>query len=474
MKKIILSLSLIYMFSMASAQEWTIVGNTQVTSTEVGDFDMAITDDSIVYVAFADAKANKRAQTKILKNGTWAYLGPSAGFSGSTSEMFHLKFLPNGNPILVFRDINFLTGTRVLQWDISDPSLQWRPYGDQVNGLTGGYTSNIDFVLDNQGVPIISLNANQFNADFEIYQFDAADVPYKALDNPSPGGKSLGLYDMTISPANELYIAYQDPGFDTAANINMRQRISVKKRVNDTWILVGQEGVSYGKATDISLEFDSEGTPYLAFYHQYMKDGMFGRGGAVRKFNGTTWESVGPENFYDGIVTYLDLAISPSGTPVVSYIVNSKLEAFAFNGDEWQKVGSNSISQGMALWPKIKFGEQGTLYAIFKDRANGDKATVMQYKGNLTTPSTVTSVSNFTPAQSWNIYPNPTNHLLTLETANSNEKQVHVLDATGQLIWEGTMNSTTMQLDVSKWKSGLYFIQLLSSQNTVVQSFIKK
>lgn len=459
---------------MANAQDWTLLGNTQVTSTEVGNFDMAIADDSVVYVAFADAKANKRAQTKIFKNGNWAYLGPSAGFSGSTSDLFNLKFLPNGNPILVFRDINYLTGTRILQWDLSNPTLQWRPYGAQVNGLTSGYTSNIDFELDSQGIPFISLNSKQFNSDFEIYQFDSAELPYKTLNNPSPGGKSLGLYDMAISPTNEIYIAYQDPGFDTSSNINSRQRITVKKRINDNWVLVGQEGVSYGKATDISLEFDSEGTPYLAFFHQYMKDGMFGNGGAVRKFNGTNWENVGPENFQDGYVTYLDLAISPIGTPVICYILNSKLEAFAYNGDEWQKVGSKSVSQGMALLPKIKFGEKGTLYAIFKDRANSDKATVMQYKGNLTTPSSVTSVSKITPAQSWNIYPNPTNHLLTIESNNSTEKQIRIVEATGLVIWEGTTNSATMQLDVSNWNNGVYFIQLISNQDTAIKSFIKK
>src|SRR5690554_4685072 len=133
MKKVILSLGLSFLLSMANAQDWTLLGNTQVTSTEVGNFDMAIADDSVVYVAFADAKANKRAQTKIYKNGSWAYLGPSAGFSGSTSDLFNLKFLPNGNPILVFRDVNYLTGTRILQWDLANPVLQWRPYGAQVN-----------------------------------------------------------------------------------------------------------------------------------------------------------------------------------------------------------------------------------------------------------------------------------------------------------------------------------------------------
>src|SRR5690606_24971447 len=99
---------------------------------------------------------------------------------------------------------------------------------------------------------------------------------------------------------------------------------------------------------------------------------------------------------------------------------------------------------------------------------------VMKYKGNLTTPSTVTSVSSFTPAKYWNIYPNPTNHLLTIETTNSIETQIRVVEATGQVIWEGTTTTATTQLDVSNWESRVYFIQLLSDQNTVTQSFIKK
>lgn len=474
MKKIILSLSLIFLISIVNAQHWTLLGNTQVTTAEVGDFDMAIAEDSIVYVVFADATLNKRAQTKIFKNGTWSYLGPSAGFSGSTSDLFHLKILPNNNPILVFRDINFLTGTRILLWDITNPTLQWRPYGAQVNGLTGGYTSNLDFVIDDQGVPFIGLNASQFNSDFEIYHLKSSDMTYDTLVNPSPGGKSLGLYDMAISPSNELYIAYQDPGFDTAVNVNSRQRITVKKRVNDTWVLVGEEGVSYGKATDISLEFDSFGTPYIAFFHQYMKDGIFGRGGAVRKFNGTDWISVGPDNFQDGYVTYLDFALSPEGTPVICYIVNNKLVVYAFNGEEWQIVGDGPVSQGMARWPKLKFGEEGTLYVIFKDEFNNKNASVMRYDGEITTPPTVTSISNYKNDLNWNLYPNPTNHLVTIETSNNINSQLRIISTTGQVKWEGVITSSTIELDVSEWESGIYIVQLNSEQHTVVKRFIKK
>ncbi len=466
MKKALVLILMIAAVNQVSAQNWEVVGNTQATSNEVDQFDIATHEDSIVYVAFADLKMNRRAQTKVLKSGQWTSFGAAAGFSGSTSDLFNLDVLPNGNPILAFRDYNFNYGTRVMLNDLNDANLNWREYGMQHKGINGNYSTNIVMTLNSNGLPYVGLNNKQFNSDFMIMHFDSLLKPYVSISNPSPNSRSLGIYDMAFSPNDELYIVYHDTTLDTNSNFNLNDRISVSKRVGNEWQLVGERGVSWGKTSDVSLEFDSKGNPYVAFYHSYTKDGIFGGGGSVRMFNGTSWVAVGPETITPRSVSGFDMAISPSDTVAISYYGTKNLEVFAFNGNEWQKVGDKA-SDGAAYRGKIEFGSAGTLYAIFKDGANGNKVTVTKYTGALTTPSQNSSVRNTTLSKV-NVFPNPSSSFFTIANLPEGNKTIEVIDVRGVVLSSNTTNAESVQLDNHHLSSGCYWVRITTE--TTVES----
>jgi len=54
------------------------------------------------------------------------------------------------------------------------------------------------------------------------------------------------------------------------------------------WMNVGNAGFSEGNATNISLAFDTDGEPYVAYSDDYHSDKT-----SVMKFNGSNWEYLG-------------------------------------------------------------------------------------------------------------------------------------------------------------------------------------
>ena len=67
-----------------------------------------------------------------------------------------------------------------------------------------------------------------------------------------------------------------------------------------------------------------------------------------------------------------------------------------------------------------------------------------------------------------NIYPNPTNGLITIEI-NSNSK-VYITNALGQLIFNETMDAGKHHIDIQNQSSGIYFVQIIVKQNNTIEN----
>jgi hypothetical protein len=71
------------------------------------------------------------------------------------------------------------------------------------------------------------------------------------------------------------------------------------------------------------------------------------------------------------------------------------------------------------------------------------------------------------------IYPNPTNHLLTIETVNPNHYSIIITSLNGQQIHTGVMEGTTHHIDLSAFHKGVYFITIRSNDFVSTRKFIK-
>jgi len=455
----------------SSAQNWTVVGDTQATTTEVSEFNMAINANEDICLAYVNEKGNVRALARAWKDGKWDNFGTTTGMSASTVNQNQIQLAPDGRFFMLYRDIGLRNGAVVRVYNETLES--WDFYGAQSSGITGGYTDKIKLAVDNNSIPYIGLKVGQFSNTFNILAYDTVAKNYKVVIESGPSGDVPGEYDMAFSPSNELYIAYQDTTFTSERNPLQRNRLTIKKWTNGAWEFVGSPSISEGQPKDINLVFDSKGTPYVAYVNS--SSTMPGWASAVRYYDGSDWKPVGPEYFRIGYATYLDLKVSPDDTLVIAYSAiefGGAMAAYAFNGSEWQQVGADKISEGKAVWNKIEFSPNGVLYAIYKDDVNDGRATVQKYSGNLTSPSETNSIKvRKTPR--FSLYPNPTRNIVHLSNLPVGPKQIRITDVYGKITIETNTTITEQQLSVSQLGSGIYFVTVSDEYGSQTVRFIK-
>jgi len=73
-----------------------------------------------------------------------------------------------------------------------------------------------------------------------------------------------------------------------------------------------------------------------------------------------------------------------------------------------------------------------------------------------------------------NIYPNPTNDLLTIETSQPGQHFIEITSLNGQLLYNDRMEGPTHQIDLSSFEKGVYFITVRSRNQVWTEKIIKQ
>ena len=138
-----------------------------------------------------------------------------------------------------------------------------------------------------------------------------------------------GWFETLVIDSNNVpYISYLD--VDT-------NKVTVRKFVNGVWVTVGAESFSTGLITYPTLDIDSNNVLYVGYY-----DDNFGE--VVKKFNGTTWVSVGTDGLHRR--NFSNLKLDHNNVPYVtsSSSTSNYLTTYKFNGTAWVMVGAANYS----------------------------------------------------------------------------------------------------------------------------------
>jgi hypothetical protein len=167
-----------------------------------------------------------------------------------------------------------------------------------------------------------------------------------------------------------VYVAYQDltPGLGA--------RVTVMKRVGDSWQLVGAPGAaSIGAGYYCNMAFDAQNALFVA-----CRDYGFAARAGVRKYDATTntWSTLGSA-IGTGEAHWVDLTVTPDGKPCVAYsdfATGNRSTAMKYESGAWSPIGMPGYSVSSASYEKITAAPDGTLYSSFSDNAYPDAATV--------------------------------------------------------------------------------------------------
>jgi len=72
-----------------------------------------------------------------------------------------------------------------------------------------------------------------------------------------------------------------------------------------------------------------------------------------------------------------------------------------------------------------------------------------------------------------NLYPNPTNDLLTIQTEQPGQNSIEITSLNGQLIFSSEMEGNSHQIDLTPFRSGIYFITVRSRDFVTTRKVIK-
>ena len=137
--------------------------------------------------------------------------------------------------------------------------------------------------------------------------FPARAQSWVSVGNAGLSDSVVSFLKLAIDKSGTPYVVYQDVANSLKA--------TVKKYNGSSWVTVGSAGFSAGTAAFTSIAIDKDGIPYVAF-----SDEANGWGATVMKYNGTSWVTVGSVNFSAGTAAYTSIAIDTSGIPYVVYM----------------------------------------------------------------------------------------------------------------------------------------------------------
>jgi uncharacterized protein YjdB len=309
-----------------------------------------------------------------ISGGTWSSSDTSIAVVGSTGGVTGVA---EGNVVIsyeVSNECGSASATKVVTVnEMSALCTGWGQYGSSISSEV----DHMSFVVDHDNNLLIAYSVWTGGASSLITVKKYNGVTWDTIGADGfAQGEEWQYISMDVDSANTPYLAFTDEEHG--------REITVKKFEDGVWSTVGMDGFSavpgsYG-ANWVSLAISKHGVPFVTY------DG----GGAnqranVKKYNGSSWVSVGIENFSDSASVWNVIALDANDTVYVAYVDyghERKITVQKFNGSAWIPLGIEGFSDSMASELDLAIDNSGTPYVSYGDAAHGSKIVVKKYNGS--------------------------------------------------------------------------------------------
>lgn len=153
----------------------------------------------------------------------------------------------------------------------------------------------------------------------------------------------------------------------------------------------------------------------------------------------------------------------------ITWIIASNHNVVEVDSSVWVANGATSnsgFSQPFGGGTQV-FPVAGTYYYVCAPHAG------QSMKGTINVLPNTTSIAEEKMANNFSFYPNPAIQQLTVEIPDAaNYKQLEIANELGQTVYSQQLISGTEIIDISRFKSGIYFINLKSDRGILTRKLI--
>ncbi len=271
------------------------------------------------------------------------------------------RFLCVAGFFLFFSSLNYAASPVITATDtVVNETNGWSLVGNSVAGAPADIVTMA--TLSNGRVVIVGTNGGTPQLE-SVYAFDGTTW---SLLVSQPFFSDHRLPQMAVSSSDTLFVAYQE-GLAAAAKIYVYR--STDGGLN--WSMLTDGGTNHvGTNTyaatsnkQIGLSVDALDRPYIAF-----RDTTAGQKATVKRYNGSSWETVGGAGFSNGAASDLTVAIDSNNNPVVAFRDSSsasKVSAMGFDGANWNLIGNAGFSPGAIQIPSIDLDSYNRPYVAY-------------------------------------------------------------------------------------------------------------
>ena len=401
--------------------DWATVGSSGFSEGEVDGVDIIIGSDGTPYVTYQD-KENGNKATVMKYNGTaWSAVG-TVGFSIHEVQSTKIVLDSSDTPYVLFQDTEYNNTASVMK--LVQSELSGTPTNDDLGvhdiNLTlsdGNLTTEHNFqitVNNTNDAPSASDNTISVDEDTN-YSFSSSDFNFSDVDSGDTlntiyitslvdkGSLMLNAVDVTLNQeigiadianliytpeANENGSSYTSFGFvvnDGDANSTSSYTITIDvNEINDapsvtsTEVSTVNEDNVYSYILEASdLEDDSltwsvaSGTTLPTWLTLHSSSSL--------------WENVGDAGFSSGTAIYTDISIGSDNSVYVVYQDGNnddKATVMMCDGNSWATLGTAGFSTGSTRYTHIALDSDDTPYVVYQDDNQSSKASVMKYNGS--------------------------------------------------------------------------------------------
>lgn len=345
--------------------QWTPYGSPGFSTGGLSNWqDIEIDSNNTVYVSFNDEGLSAGQATVMKYNGSsWVTVG-NAGFTSGIAHHSAFCLAYDDTIYFSYADGDNTSKAGVMRYNGSS----WSGIG---SSLSVGECQYSDIEVTSAGTPYLAFIDNGVGGMVTVKTYNGSSW-VNVGTSATISGTGSSFSSLAINSNDEVYVAYQD---GTVAD-----SVTVKKFNGTTWVTVGTHFLSqpYAGAWDVSLEFDHNDVPYVAYWNPYPS----GPKASVHMFNGTSWTLVGPPSFTTGIVGFTRLAFDNANVPYLTFhdqMLGTTASVMKWNGTSWAYVGAAGFSGGTAAHTAIALDGNDNPYVAYFDNTYSGKTTVMTF-----------------------------------------------------------------------------------------------